>query len=97
MQVQCSVAKLDSGHLNTLVATMPSSGDFGEAAEEERAADGASRNLDNRVAEKRLKRLKYARCAVVGTKLSVLAVLVAILLGQASHNKVSPFKVQPVC
>ena len=71
---------------------MPSSGDFGKitkAAEEEPATNGTSVDLDVGVAEKRLKRLNYARCAVVGTKLSVLTILVAILLGQASHNKVS--------
>ena len=61
---------------------MPSGGNFSQIAkmtEEEAAATD-----DVGAAEKRLKKLKYARFAVVGTKLSVLALLVAILLGQES-------------
>ena len=71
---------------------MPSGSDFRQITKDtgvEAAADGAGGDLDICVAEKRPKRLKYVRYAVVGTKFSALAVLVAILLGQASHTKES--------
>ena len=70
--------------------TMPSGSDFDripKAMGVEAAADDSIGDLDVHVSEKRQKRLKYARSAVMGTKYSVLAILVAILIGQASHTK----------